>query len=51
MFKPTLIGIFLLGAFKSECNQKKIVSQRFNYKINFFVESGIYLGTLLLRKD
>ena len=50
MFQPTLFGIFLLGAFKSDFLEKILHYKGINYKITCLLNLEIYLGTLLLFK-
>ena len=50
MFEPTLFGIFLLGASKSNFQEYILHYKGINYKMTCLLNLEIYLGTLLLCK-
>ena len=50
MFEPTLFGIFLFGASKSNFQENILHYKGINYKITCLLNLEIYLGTSLLRK-
>ena len=48
MFQPTFFEIFLLGASKSDFQEKILHYKVINYKITCLLNLEIYLGTSLL---